>query len=188
VVELDPQVTHVAQRFFGLRPELGIASVHGDARAVAARMPAGSFDRVFLDVYDGTEQVPYHLVTAEGLGVFGRLLRPGGVLVINVIGVGEGEGERRFWSTVRTARESFASMRLYFHLGRDYPERQNFLVVASPEAGIRLPDAAGTFEEWPEAEWPALPTIVFHDSFPSAESADERRGVEADRPRSAEPA
>jgi spermidine synthase len=183
VVELDPEVTHVAQRFFGLRPELGIASVHGDARAVAARMPEKSFDRVFLDVYDGTEQVPYHLVTAEGLAVFARLLRPGGVLAINVIGVGEGEGERRFWSTVRTARESFPSMRLYFHLGRDYPERQNFLVVASPDGETRLPDVAGTFEEWPEAEWPSLPTTVFRDRYPSA---DERRAVEPERQRSAE--
>jgi predicted O-methyltransferase YrrM len=185
VVELDPEVTRIAARFFGLRPELGITSVHGDARAVASRMPAGSFDRVFLDVYDGTEQVPYHLVTVEGLAVLARLLRPGGVLAVNVIGVGEGEGERRFWSTVRTAREAFASMRLYFHLGRDYPDRQNFLVVASPEPGARLPDTAGAFEEWPEAEWPNLPTTVFRDRFPSA---DERRAVETERERSAEPA
>ncbi|HEU4457479.1 MAG TPA: fused MFS/spermidine synthase, partial [Longimicrobium sp.] len=185
VVELDPEVTRIAARFFGLRPELGITSVHGDARAVASRMPAGSFDRVFLDVYDGTEQVPYHLVTVEGLAVLARLLRPGGVLAVNVIGVAEGEGERRFWSTVRTAREAFASMRLYFHLGRDYPDRQNFLVVASPEPGARLPDTAGAFEEWPEAEWPNLPTTVFRDRFPTA---DERRAVEAERERSAGPA
>ena len=29
VVELDPEVTRVAYRFFGLRPEHGIATVHG---------------------------------------------------------------------------------------------------------------------------------------------------------------
>ncbi|HEU4561226.1 MAG TPA: fused MFS/spermidine synthase, partial [Longimicrobium sp.] len=89
VVELDPEVTRAAYRWFGLRAEHGIHSIHGDARAVAAGLPAQAFDRVFVDVYDGTETVPYGLVTLEGMRDLGRLLRPGGVLVMNVIGVAE---------------------------------------------------------------------------------------------------
>lgn len=166
VVELDPEVTRAAYRWFGLRPEHGVHSIHGDARLVAAELPAGAFDRVFVDVYDGTETVPYTLVTLEAMRGLGRLLRPGGVVLVNVIGVAEGEGDRRFWSTVRTAREAFASLRLYVHLGRDYPDRQNFLLAASNEADARLPEAGGTFEPWPQAEWPRLTgTAVFHDRF-----------------------
>jgi hypothetical protein len=111
-------------------------------------------------------------------------------VVMNVIGVAEGEGDRRFWSTVRTAREAFDNLRLFVHLSRDYPERQNFLLVASPDAAVKLPAAAGTFEPWPEAEWPRLSgTTVFRDRFadprekhaplPSAERAD--RVAAADR-------
>ena len=37
VVELDPAVTRIAYRWFGVRPEHGIESMHGDARAVARR-------------------------------------------------------------------------------------------------------------------------------------------------------
>src|SRR5262249_38275734 len=94
----------------------------------------------------------------------------GGVLVMNVIGVAEGEGDRRFWSTVRTACEAFPSLRLYYHLSRDYPERQNFLLAVSPQADASLPAAAGTFESWPEADWPQLPGItVFRDRFAEPE-------------------
>ncbi|HEU0052620.1 MAG TPA: fused MFS/spermidine synthase [Longimicrobium sp.] len=175
VVELDPEVTRSAYRYFGVRPEHRIESIHGDARQVADELPAGEWDRLFVDVYDGTETVPYPLVTLEAMRSFGRLLRPGGVMVMNVIGVAEGEGDRRFWSTVRTAREAFPSFRLYYHLSRDFPERQNFLLAASMDADAPLPAAAGTFEPWPEAEWPRLSdTVVFRDRFPTA---DERRAA-----------
>ena len=56
VVELDPAVTRAAYRWFGLRPEHGITSVHGDARAVAQTMRPGEWDRVVVDVYGGGEQ------------------------------------------------------------------------------------------------------------------------------------
>jgi predicted O-methyltransferase YrrM len=166
VVELDPEVTRAAYRYFGLRPEHGVHSIHGDARLVAAELPAGAFDRVFVDVYDGTETVPYPLVTLEAMHALGRLLKPGGVVLVNVIGVADGEGDRRFWSTVRTAREAFGAVRLYVHLARDFPDRQNFLIAASPDAGAGFPAAAGSFEGWPEAEWPRLAgTTVFRDRF-----------------------
>ena len=108
---------------------------------MAAGLADASFDRVFVDVYDGTESVPYPLVTLEAMRGYARLLRPGGIVLVNVIGVAEGEGERRFWSTVRTAREAFASVRLYVHLARDYPDRQNFLLAASADESVRFPAA-----------------------------------------------
>lgn len=156
VVELDPAVTRLAYRWFGVRPEHGIRSLHGDARAVAAALPRGAWDRVVVDVYGGGETVPAHLVTAEALELFGTLLRPGGVVLLNVIGVAHGEGECRFWSVVRTAAAAFPESRLYVHVGRDFPERQNFLLAGAPQ-GFAFPSAAGHFQTWPADQWPELP-------------------------------
>src|SRR5690606_29312817 len=50
VVELDPEVTRVAQHFFGLSPAHAIHTIQGDARAFLDQAPAGGFDRIFLDV------------------------------------------------------------------------------------------------------------------------------------------
>jgi hypothetical protein len=164
VVERDPEVTRVARRFFGLRPEHGIASLHGDARAVAAALPRASWDRLFLDVYDGTEMTPLHLVSAEAMGELAALLRPDGLFLMNAIGVAAGPGAVRLWSTVRTVAEVFPRVAVYSHLGPDYPDRQNFLVAASASDGPPFPPRAGMFDAWPREEWPRLPGVgVFRD-------------------------
>jgi spermidine synthase len=157
VVELDPAVTRAAYRYFGLRPEHGIVSLHGDARAVAQTLRPGEWDRVMVDVFGGGEQVPHHLVTAEALEVVRSLLRPGGVALMNLIGVARGEGECRFWSVARTVADVFPGVRLYVHVGRDFPERQNFLMAAADDPSFPFPERAGRFEAWPRQEWPALP-------------------------------
>ncbi|HLL85606.1 MAG TPA: fused MFS/spermidine synthase [Longimicrobium sp.] len=164
VVERDPEVTRVAYRYFGLRPEHAIATVHGDARAVAAGLPRASWDRVFLDVYDGTEMTPLHLVSEEAMRELGALLAPGGLLLMNAIGVAAGPGSVRLWSTVRTVAEVFPRVVVYTHLGPDFPDRQNFLLAAALEDGPAFPPRAGMFDVWPRAEWPRLPTVaVFRD-------------------------
>ena len=173
VVERDPEVTRVAYRFFGLRPEHGIVSLHGDARAVAAGLPRASWDRVFLDVYDGTEMTPLHLASAEAMRELGGLLRPGGLLLMNAIGVAAGPGSVRLWSTVRTVAEVFPRVAVYSHLGPDYPDRQNFLLAACDGDGPAFPARAGMFDTWPSGDWPRLPGVaVFRDSAERAAPAD----------------
>ena len=159
VVELDPAVTRAAYRWFGLRPEHGITSLHGDARAVAQALAPGEWDRVVVDVFGGGEQVPHHLVTVEALTVVRGLLRPGGLALLNVIGVARGEGECRFWSVARTIAEVFPAARMYVHIGRDFPERQNFLFAAAADPSAVFPPSAGRFEAWPREEWPALECV-----------------------------
>ncbi|HEX6039249.1 fused MFS/spermidine synthase [Longimicrobium sp.] len=171
VVELDPAVTRAAYRFFGLRSEHGIVTLHGDARAVSQALRPGEWDRVVVDVFGGGEQVPHHLVTAEALALFRALLRPGGVALLNLIGVARGEGECRFWSVARTVAAAFPAVRLYVHVGRDFPERQNFLMAASDDPAFAFPPSAGRFEAWPVDEWPALPCAgVLRDRVDGAQT------------------
>jgi spermidine synthase len=172
VVELDPEVTRVAHRFFGLRPEHRVASVHGDARAFIEAAAAGAvaganrFNRIFLDVYNGQEALPYSLVTREAFELTRRLLHPGGCVALNAIGVVGGAEDRRFWSIVRTLYDVFPSVALYTHLGRDYPDRQNVILGAAATADAEFPERAGLFEQWPRHEWPQTRgTVIFRDLF-----------------------
>jgi hypothetical protein len=165
VVELDPAVTRIAQQYFGLRREHRITTVHGDARAFAVREEAAPrYDRIYVDVYAGTEALPYALVTREAFQALSRHLRPGGVLSMNLIGVTNGEESVRLWSVARTLESVFPATALYTHLGRDYPDRQNLLLAGALDADHRFPARAGLFDRWPRAEWPSdAGTVVYRD-------------------------
>jgi hypothetical protein len=77
---------------------------------------------------------------------------------------------------VRTAVGAFPSSALYFHLGPDFPDPQNFLIAVSPEPGFAFPERAGSFERWERDRWPGWAgTTVFRDRFGELEAREERR-------------
>lgn len=157
VVEIDPEVTRLAYRFFGLRRDHGITTVHGDARAYLEHGPPGSFNRIYIDVYGGQESLPYHLVTREALAALRERLGEGGVVGINLIGRTHGAESVRTWSVVRTAADAFGALALYTHLGPEYPERQNLLLLAAPDPAQAFPARIAGLERWPAEEWRSPP-------------------------------
>jgi spermidine synthase len=107
-VELDPAVAEVARGFFGLPDTV---TVHeGDAREVLPRIP-GSFDLVLLDTFTG-ENLPWHVMTREGLAAIRAKLHPGGRLVVNAVGSEDGAspGLERLEAT---ARDVFGETRVF---------------------------------------------------------------------------
>ncbi len=84
VLEVDPQIPEIGREFLGLVTGEDLAVVVGDARTSIAEQPAGSFDVVVGDAF-GSLAVPWHLTTAEMIAEIRRVLRPGGVYVLNVI-------------------------------------------------------------------------------------------------------
>ncbi|MEX2583169.1 MAG: fused MFS/spermidine synthase [Gemmatimonadota bacterium] len=168
VVELDPEVTRIAERFFGLRRQASITPIHGDARAFLEREGAATFDRIYVDVYAGREALPHSMVTREAAESIARRLAPRGIAALNLIGDVVGEERRQIWSVVRTFAEVFPSVVLYTHLGRDFPERQNLLLALSSEPDREFPTTAGLFDRWPRGEWPSMEgTTVFTDLEPT---------------------
>lgn len=84
-VEIDPVVTAVARRDFGL--EESEATVHhGDGRHYLASTTK-TYDAIVLDAF-GSSSIPFHLVTRESFALAARCLEPDGVLAINVESVG----------------------------------------------------------------------------------------------------
>lgn len=104
VVEIDPAVTRVARRFFGLTNSSAIRSINEDARWFAMRAEEGKYDVIFIDAFNDLS-VPYHLTTREMTVRLRQLLAPDGALVANLI---DDYGNGRFLASyVRTLEAVF---------------------------------------------------------------------------------
>ena len=84
--ELDPSVVDVAETHFSfLEDSESEYEVRlGDARLNLEREPDQAFDILVLDAFS-SDSVPVHLLTVEAMEVYGRHLRPDGVIALNVL-------------------------------------------------------------------------------------------------------
>src|SRR5690606_3918318 len=102
-----------------------------------------TFDRIYLDVYAGSETLPFSLVTMEAAEALRERLAPQGMLGINLIARSVGEEQKPLWSIVQTFDRVFPRLAVYVHLGRDYPERQNLLLLAGMEGAGEFARSTG---------------------------------------------
>jgi len=84
VLEVDPLIPVIGREQLGLVTGPDLVVEIGDARTAITRQPGGAYDVVIGDAF-GSLAVPWHLTTAEMVGQVRRVLRPGGVYVLNVI-------------------------------------------------------------------------------------------------------
>ncbi|MEX2290101.1 MAG: fused MFS/spermidine synthase [Mycobacteriales bacterium] len=80
VVEVDEQLAELVRTSFGTR---GFRLRIGDARRELPTLRQGESDLVVADVFESS-LVPVHVTTSEWVQQVQRLLRPGGVYVVNV--------------------------------------------------------------------------------------------------------
>jgi len=119
-VELDPELTQIGRRFFGLRnPRLTMH--HEDARPFLRRTDA-RYDVIAVDAYR-QPYIPFYLATKEFFELVRRRLTPGGVLIVNV---GQPEGQDKL-EKVLTAGVAEA----FPHAVRDPIAPTNTMLVAS---------------------------------------------------------
>lgn len=84
-VEIDPVVTELAYRYFGLDSSEAEV-IHMDGRrylGITDRM----YELIILDAF-GSSSIPFHLVTREAFELVASRLKPSGFLVLNTIAVG----------------------------------------------------------------------------------------------------
>lgn len=80
VVEADEALASLVRESFGTK---GFRLRVGDAREELPRLRQGESDLVVADVFESAQQ-PTHVTTLEWVQAVTRLLRPGGVYVVNV--------------------------------------------------------------------------------------------------------
>lgn len=130
VVEIDPAVTRVARRFFGVGRDAAIRTFNEDARWFAMR-GGEPYDVIFIDAFNDLS-VPYHLTTRELTARLHGLLTPEGALVVNVID--DFHRGRFLASYVRTLQSVFGDEHvgiLMDEAGDMESSRSTFVVVAS---------------------------------------------------------
>jgi spermidine synthase len=119
-VEIDPELTSIGRRFFGLSPALQVH--HEDARPFLRRSHGRRWDAILIDAYR-QPYIPFYLVTEEFFRLVRDHLTPGGVVVVNV-----GHPAGRF----ELERAMSATMRAVFgHVARDPAQDTNTQLVAS---------------------------------------------------------
>ncbi len=65
VVEIDPQMTGIARRFFRLEDDPRLTIIHQDGRTFFNSTETGKYDAVMMDAFSSLFSVPYQLTTAR---------------------------------------------------------------------------------------------------------------------------
>ncbi|MEZ0258343.1 MAG: spermidine synthase, partial [Chthoniobacter sp.] len=112
VVEINPAVVPVAQQYFDFEPSK--VTLHfGDGREYINRAPK-QYDAVVLDAFLG-DSSPSHLMSREAFTGIGKMLKPGGVLVINSFG-DFAKGRDFFVASLhKTLKASFGAVRIHYN-------------------------------------------------------------------------
>jgi spermidine synthase len=80
-VEIDPALTAIGYRYFGLPRSIRVH--HEDARPFLRRRPNARWDAILVDAYR-QPYIPFYLVTKEFFQLVRDRLTPNGVVVVNV--------------------------------------------------------------------------------------------------------
>jgi spermidine synthase len=157
VVEIDPEVVDVARRWFSFPSSIPVEVEDGRQFLERERR---RYDVIALDAYYA-DAVPFHLTTREFLETVRGRLRPGGVVVANVIGAVRGDGSKLLRAFVRTYREVFPTVVLHpVYEGGDGPFAiANIILVASTGAA---PEVDALRRRWREVrrEHPTAPDLT----------------------------
>ena len=110
VVEINPSIVPLAQRYFGFDPTKSNVTI-GDGRYFVNQTDK-KYDAVVLDAFLG-DSSPSHLMSREAFANMKRVLKPGGVLVINSFG-DLSEGKDFFTASLfKTLKEVFPFIRVH---------------------------------------------------------------------------
>lgn len=131
VVEIDPQMTEIARRYFRLKDDPRMRIFHEDGRAfLNGAQPAG-YDVVLMDAFGSLFSVPYQLATLEAVSRISDVLKDDGVVVFNLGSAIRGDAGRFLRAELATYRKVFPRV-FVFKVNTEYTDErlQNLIIVA----------------------------------------------------------
>lgn len=130
VVEIDPEVTMLARKFFHLEDDRRLSIIHQDARTFLNKTDQ-TYDVVLGDTFNSDYAVPFHVSTVETARRIYDRLADDGVVVMNVLSTIEGDRGRFLRAEYATFKAVFPHVYLY---PASYPTSgmswQNVMLVA----------------------------------------------------------
>lgn len=132
VVEIDPQMTEIARKFFRLQDDARMRIIHEDARMFLRRSEGGQYDAILMDAFGSLFSVPHHLTTIEAVREMYRVLKPDGVVIFNLGSAITGEASGFLQAEFATYQQVFPQVSLYkVRLDHTDDQLQNLIIVAS---------------------------------------------------------
>ncbi|MDZ7639347.1 MAG: fused MFS/spermidine synthase [Bryobacterales bacterium] len=134
VVEIDPEVTAIASRYFGLQQSARLRVFHEDGRTYvnrAARQSPGVYDAIYIDAFQ-TRVPPFQLLTREFAANLQALLSPQGIVALNFIASPSAGSAGLAPAVLRTFAAALPAVALY-RVDPQVPqdEVQNLVLLAS---------------------------------------------------------
>lgn len=114
VVEINPTMAPVAQRYFDFEPDRVHLTVSDGRQFLNASRQ--QYDVIIVDAFLG-DSAPSHLMTREAFTTMRRLLRPGGVLILDCLGNLETDKDFLVASVQKTLRAVFPNVRIHCDIG-----------------------------------------------------------------------
>ncbi len=148
VVEIDPDLTDLAKKYFGLQEDARLQMYHEDARTFI-NANKKQYDAFYGDAYKSTYSVPYQLTTKEFMEKTYKLLRSDGVAFFNIISNLNPKKNIFFRSQLKTIQSVFPQVLVLAVADPENKEMlQNMLIIArkttNPELlstlSLRAPD------------------------------------------------
>ncbi|MCX6713314.1 MAG: fused MFS/spermidine synthase [Candidatus Vogelbacteria bacterium] len=108
VVEIDPGVTALAKRWFGLTADPRLKIIHEDGRRFL-NSTTDSYDTIMIDAFRSVF-APIQLTTREAVAAMRSRLTDNGLVITNIIASWRGPKSRFFQAELATYREIFPSV------------------------------------------------------------------------------
>jgi len=133
-VEIDPVVTKIALKYFGLNPSEA-KIFHMDGRRFLFTHKE-KYDLIIMDAF-GSSSIPFHLVTEESFGLIASRLKEDGILAINIEAIGWRDEIVKSLAT--TLKQHFDEV-LALPISEPPNTLGNVVLVASRQRHLDFPD------------------------------------------------
>jgi spermidine synthase len=160
VVEIDPQMTETARKYFKLEDNPNLKIFHADGR-VFLNQNTQKYDVILIDAFTSLYSVPFQLTTVEAVREMDKSLSENGVIIVNLITAFEGEGAKFLEAGIKTYAEVFPNIFLFKPVDdKSASLPQNVILVATKSKDTKFESTDSVISNFLSKRYPQLPDLT----------------------------